>query len=356
MAESLRLLVLADASSVHTARWTQWFAERGHEVMLASLEQPGDLKVPFYPLAESGRSRWYEYLAAVPRLLALLRQFRPQLVNAHFVPNYGFMGALSGFHPLAVSCWGSDLLVSPKKSWRHHLRVRLSLKAADVVTGDGAVLVREIVKMGVAGHRVHNIPMGIEEKLISGRPRPKKKQNLVLISTRSLEPIYDVATLIRALPLIAGRRPGIRLKVAGSGSQESILRKLADSLGISSRIDFLGRLPHGRIFQELDGADIYISCSLSDSTSVSLLEAMARGLVPVVSDIPGNREWIRDGENGYLFQTGDHRQLARIVDHLCHAWDGQSRIIAANRKLLEARACWQQNMARVESLFLDLIK
>jgi len=351
----MRLLVLADASSVHTARWTQWFADRGHGVMLASLEPLRYGKVPFCPLAGSSQSRWYEYIAAMPRLWALIRSFRPQLVNAHFVPNYGFMGALSGFHPLAVSCWGSDLLVSPKKSWRHHLRVRSALRRADLITADGQVLVREILQMGLAGAKIHDIPMGIDERLISAPFKPKSKRGLMLISTRSLEPVYDVETLIRAMPLIAGRRSEVRLKVAGGGSREAEIKRLAEALGVAAKIDFLGRLPHQRIFEELDAADIYISCSRSDSTSVSLLEAMARGLVPVVSDIPGNREWIQDGENGFLFPPGDHERLARIIDDLGQARHRWRRITQANRRLIADRACWQQNMAKVESVFMRLI-
>jgi glycosyltransferase involved in cell wall biosynthesis len=57
----------------------------------------------------------------------------------------------------------------------------------------------------------------------------------------------------------------------------------------------------------------YVSVSRSDSTSQSLLEGMAAGLLPVVSDIPGNREWVMHRESGLLVPTGDAEALAAAL-------------------------------------------
>ena len=76
----------------------------------------------------------------------------------------------------------------------------------------------------------------------------------------------------------------------------------------------MGRVPHDRMPELLTQTDIYVSTSLSDGTSVSLLEAMASGVFPIVTDIPSNREWINDGENGFLVPAGKEINLAdRII-------------------------------------------
>ena len=81
------------------------------------------------------------------------------------------------------------------------------------------------------------------------------------------------------------------------------------------------------MLEALHSGSCYISASLSDGTANSLLEAMAAGLFPIVSDIPANREWIADGENGMLFPPGDHMALARCLERACRerAWMSSAR-------------------------------
>lgn len=345
--------MLADASSLHAGRWAGWFAGRGHRVMLASLEEPRGIRVQFARLP--GRSRWLDYMAAVPALRKEIREFRPDLVNAHFVPNYGLMGAMSGFRPLAVSAWGSDLLVSAKRSILHRARVRWALSRADLATCDGRVLVDELSKSGVAPGRILNVPMGVDRELIAGRRGGIPNQGpLRIISTRSLEPVYDVETVIRAMPLVAkGTKRPVKLTVAGGGSLRGTLELMARELGVDA--EFTGALEHGALIRRLDQADVYVTASRSDSTSVSLLEAMARGLVPVAGDIPGNREWIDGGANGLLFTPGDHAGLAEKIADVAEGRVDGERMISENVRVVSERGCWQDNMEEVEDSFLKLL-
>jgi glycosyltransferase involved in cell wall biosynthesis len=102
--------------------------------------------------------------------------------------------------------------------------------------------------------------------------------------------------------------------------------------------------------------NLYLSSALSDTTSVSLLEAMACGLFPVVTNIPANREWISDGVNGSLFSPSDPADLARVV---VEAWK-QARLRKSaqqhNLALVAEKANWRDNMAQVKELFERLIK
>lgn len=352
----MRLLMLADASSLHTRRWADWFAGRGHQVLLASLEDPKGISVPFVRLP--GRSRWLDYLRAVPALRQTIQDFRPDLVNAHFVPNYGLMGKASGFRPLAVSAWGSDLLISAKKSLVHRLRARWALAGAGLATCDGQSLADELAALGVVQGRILNVPMGVDRRLIASVSRELHRTGpLNIVSTRSLEPVYGVGTIIRALPAVVenSNRP-VNLTVIGDGSLRKNLERLARELGVESRITFAGRLEHWRLMEELDKAAVYVSASLSDSTSVSLLEAMARGLVPVAGDIPGNREWIENEVNGLLFPPGDHAALSRRLLELAGGTVDTRAMIERNLELVRNKGCWQDNMAQVEKAFLGLAK
>ena len=92
--------------------------------------------------------------------------------------------------------------------------------------------------------------------------------------------------------------------------REEALEREVESLNINSSVKFLGRVPHEEMPNLLAQADIYVSTSLHDGTSVSLLEAMGSGAFPVVTDIPSNREWIINGENGFLVSEDEERILS----------------------------------------------
>ena len=84
-------------------------------------------------------------------------------------------------------------------------------------------------------------------------------------------------------------------------------------VGINNDVVFHEWLPRDEIPRLLSLASIYVSTSLSDGASNSLLEAMACGVAPVVSNIPANQPWIDDGVNGYLFPVGDKKALANNI-------------------------------------------
>jgi glycosyltransferase involved in cell wall biosynthesis len=241
--------------------------------------------------------RFLRYSLAVPRLRSVLREFAPDIVNAHFLPNYGFMAARSSARPLVLTTLGSDVLIVPHRSPVHLWRTRWVLRHSDAVTADAAMLADAIRRLGVKADRILTVPFGIEPERFATVPvRPATP--IVVLSTRRLEPVYDIETLLRAWArLTADERATMQLRIAGSGSREAPLRAGAGSLPVM----FLGWLTMDVLDREVRAAHIYVSTSLSDSTSVSLLEAMAAGCLPVVSDIPANREWIDAGVNGLLF-------------------------------------------------------
>ena len=82
-------------------------------------------------------------------------------------------------------------------------------------------------------------------------------------------------------------------------------------------------------------ADLYISPSHVDGSSVSLMEALACGLPCLVSDIPANQEWVREGENGWLFPDGDDERLAGKILAAVQAAAGIRRALAALNALLK---------------------
>jgi glycosyltransferase involved in cell wall biosynthesis len=168
------------------------------------------------------------------------------------------------------------------------------------------------------------------------------------------EPVYGLDTVIDAATQVLAARPGTRLVLLGDGSLRGELERRAASRLPAGRFTFTGRVTPAQMAEWLARAEVFVSASYSDSTSVSLLEAMASGAVPVVTDIPGNREWVGEDDGARLFAAGDRSALARAIERALAdpGWCESAR--ARNRAVVEARADRTRNMARVEGWFAAL--
>ena len=111
----------------------------------------------------------------------------------------------------------------------------------------------------------------------------------------------------------AQSRPELSLMLLGGGSQGTRIRQILINGGVLDRVTFGGQVSQTELPRWYHWADLYISPSHVDGSSVSLMEAMACGLPCLVSDIPGNREWVTEGENGWLFPDGDADALAAKI-------------------------------------------
>jgi glycosyltransferase involved in cell wall biosynthesis len=348
----MRIALLANAEAIHTRRWAGILGARGHDVRVFSLERPpaDDASMvtvlPSLPLPRALR-----YPLARGAFARALDAFAPDLIEAHFVPNYGFLAALIGHRPFAVQCWGSDLLVSAAKSALHARRARFALTRADVVIADARVLGEAALSYGAPLERLLVVPWGADLARFPLAPLPSAPH---VVSVRQLEPLYDVATLIEALPLVLAAVPLLTVTIAGDGPERAALEARTAALGLSSCVRFVGRVPHDRLPVLLGEAAAYVSTSRSDSTSISLLEAMASGATPVVSDIPGNREWLTP-ESGKFFPVGDARSLsAALIDVLGDAGFRRAARVT-NRARVEHEGDWAANVARIEARYATLV-
>jgi glycosyltransferase involved in cell wall biosynthesis len=357
----MRILILGDAPNIHTRRWAAYFVERGHDVHTASLEPGDDIAGTFHALPSASVPRALRYPLATPALRAMIAKLKPDLVNAHFVPNYGFIAALAGARPLATTVWGSDILVSARRSIVHRARATWALHHADLVLTDAQMLTDAVCALGVPRERTLTVPLGVDTTLfargvrLEGTARAARDVGAEprVASTRRLEPVYDVGTLLDAAARLLPRRR-FALTIAGDGSERTKLERRAAELRIDPHVTFCGALPEVEIAAVLAEADVYVSTSLSDSTSVSLLEAMSAGAFPVVSDIPANREWVAHDRTGLLFPPRDARALALAMDHALSHATLRETAAAENRAAILARATREACMGVIERAFETL--
>lgn len=368
----MRICYLANAASIHTVRWAEYFARKGHEVHIISInpyERDGVENLTLHKLkVVRPQIRIVSYAPSLAytmiQLRRLLRQLHPDVLHAHYVTDYGFPGALSNFHPFVVTAWGSDVLISPKKSRLLKQFVQFSIKRANLITCDAEHLKKRLVELGAEPGKIDLICFGIDvRKFSSGRKDEELIKSLeisnspVIVSLRSLEPIYDIESLINAIPLVLKEAPTAKFLIAGKGSQEQILKELARSVGVADSIRFTGQIPNKELPGYLRTADIYVSTSLSDAgLAASTAEAMACELPVVVTDFGDNGKWVEDGVNGFLVPLRNPEALASRILYLLSNKEARVRFGQAGRQIVEDRMNLEKEMRKMEIHYEQLIR
>jgi L-malate glycosyltransferase len=288
------------------------------------------------------------------------REIDPDIVHGHYVSDYGFLAAATGRHPLVVSAWGSDLLIDPRESRLVNSIVRWVLRRSELITYDAEVVAERAVALGAKPDRLIRVVAGVDSEFMEHVERswaePEHRQPVVL-SHRSLgRSLFNVDVIIRAMARVLEAVPDARLRVGHDGTLRPQLENLALECGIEHAVEFIGYASDpGTLARRMCEAAVYVSIPSSDGTSVTLLEAIAAGAYPVLSDLPANREWVTEA-SGALVPERDVDRVAEAI--IAGLKDPVRRMAAAerNRHLVRQEGLWETNMSRLESAYRDLVR
>ncbi len=352
----MRILFLSDASINHTRRWVEYFAGAGHDCHLLTFEQGPPLPATTY-LIDSRFPRKFmaRYLFHLPTVRRVARAVAPDVVSAQELGSYGPLGILCGVRPVAVSAWGTDVLLEPAWSWFHKKRIQFCLKNADLITSMADHMTTRVVALGGDAAKVVVNHFGVEENVFTMTDRPPRAAaDVVLIHTRHFKPVYNYEQVLAALPAVFAALPGARMVFLSDGPLRARVEAEVHALGFADRVAFRGMLAPPAVARELRDADIFLTASRSDGANVSLLEAMASGCYPVVTDIPATRQWFDAGAVGSAVPVDDATALAAAVVAAARDVEGRRRAREINRAVVLSRGLWRDNMKRSEEAFAAL--
>ena len=276
---------------------------------------------------------------------------KADVIIGNWATTYGVYAAYSNHHPFVLFIWGSDILIFPKFAVFKAL-VKYALRKADIVVVDSDVQKRAAIKLGCDSSKILAFPWFGSSRFESEVKRKSEvrkefgwsEDDIIIVSIRKHNPIYGVNYLVEAIPLILREEPKAKFLILDEGRLTSQLKQRAKKQIMEGRVKFLGRVPHRYVAKYLSVSDIYISTSLSDGTSASLLEAMTCSVPPVVTDIPANKEWILDGWNGYLIPTRNSNQLAQKTIYLAKNEEIRREIGKKALETIKAKVNWQRSI------------
>jgi glycosyltransferase involved in cell wall biosynthesis len=364
--ETLKVIYFSKNYTPHDYRFLFSLSQTKHEVYFLQLEattrQTEDRPVPENVrqiLWAGGKHefRWRDVPRLTLDLRRIIKEIQPDIIHAGPIQNCAFLVALSGFRHLLAMSWGYDLVMDADKSWWMKQVTSYTLRRSAFFTSDANVTREKAVTFGMEPERTVVFPWGIdlEHFLPKKEERRKKKlsvsskqsKEITLFCSRTWEAIYRVDVLAKAFVRVASENPNVNLILLGGGSQGNHIRQILMKGGVMERVHFGGQVGQRDLPRWYHMADVYISPSHVDGSSVTLMEAMASGLPCLVSDIAGNREWIEDGVNGWLFRDGDVDDLAGKILHAIKKKREFRRIGELARKTAEERADWKKNFGKL---------
>jgi len=262
------------------------------------------------------------------------------LIHAHFAYPEGFCGLIAKGKetiPLIVTIHGYELNVVPEVKYglllsrRYAFIVKKVLEKADLILAVSKDLCRKAKLLSDKSNVIYlpnavdtelfYPPDSLEEKFAIRRKLFNiEEENIVLINTRHLRPVYDHFTLLAGLAYLRKIDPKMyrrtKLVIVGDGPLRKYIELFAYNLNVSKNLVIIGYQPRRLMPMLMRAADIYVNTSLSEGMPLSILEAMATGLPVISTSVGGILDLIKHEENGFLIPPKDYRKLALSIQRL----------------------------------------
>lgn len=178
------------------------------------------------------------------------------------------------------------------------------------------------------------------------------EEAFVWLAAGRLDPVKDYPTLLRAMVNVP--EPA-RLLIAGGGPLEGELRRLSEELGLEKRVRFLGFTSD--VCGLMQAADAFVLCSHWEGLPMALLEAAACGLPAVVTDVPGTREAVVDGETAFLAVAGSVEALQSAMSRMMRIASQERRAMGERaREMVVERFSLERVLDRWEELYRELLR
>lgn len=349
----MKKILIIGSSSIHCKRYIIGVIDSGEfivEVVTNKLIE--EVNLPQSIVDFSLKS-----ISASSKIKSIIAKFKPDVIHIHQANSYAWhtFRALKGLikKPRTIlTAWGSDVLLLPQQNFMMKKMVYSNLLNADIITSDSLYMSSVIEKL-ISPHQklIKTLNFGIQELPEQQSLNQKEK---IILSNRLHKPLYRIDKIIQAFASICTDEKfnDYRLVVAAGGEDSEYLQKLTKDLSIETRVAFTGMINYNELVDYYRKASVFISFPESDGTASSLLESMAYGAIPVLSNLPANLEWVIDECNGFI--ASDVISLADTIKDaivLSQDMDKYQQIYDFNYSLIEKKAVFANNIKKFTLLY-----
>ena len=408
----LKLCFVCDFNSIHARKWVKYFCDRGDRVMVISsfaYPETDYHGAPVFSIRKAlpwdvlGRLGFRQPLkrvigiaqrclpddlawfvsgrqianlenaqlrmnldlvpAAAVTISRIVKEFRPDLIQALRLYPEGLMAANAGVSPLVLMAWGQDISLYAERYPDVANLVRQSLPACVAYFTDNRRDMKDALRYGLSPDVPQHITPsggGVDTAALdgSGSVLSKSRPDCLMTYRRTGGIFIDNTPPVRAIAELRSEL-GVdtRFVIFGDcgGPYYDQVRIVAKRVGVIDRVEFRPPFPYSELAARVAGYPLVVSSAVYDGTSNALLETMWLGGIPVCSDLEPIREWITDGENGFLFDLYDIRQIATKFKQAIDSYCEFERMRALNREIVRERADYFRCMSRVRDIYQSLV-
>lgn len=288
--------------------------------------------------------------------------FRPDIVHTGYVWQVGILAAMHKVKHHLSMVWGSDILTEPDKSAFKKMLVRKVMQQANHIQCDAEVVKKKIIgDYKIDPDKITVFPWGIDlavfktmQKKVCREKLSIPENQFVIIFNRYLEEVYGIDYLLEGYRKFCTNKNNVLLLLVTTGSLRNNVISFISNNGLEEKVKLISMVPNCELPVFLNASDVYISTSLSDGTSLSLLEAMACGLGLVVTDVPAIKEWVSE-KNGILIDRRNPEAISSALETYYNNTGlinkhGEISIMEANK-----RADWDKNYLKLRDIYINIL-
>ena len=366
----MKICFVADAKNVHIHRWADFMHSKGHEIHVITHREDDVPGAEVYHIRPPLSNSKLRYITSIPKTKWLIKQIEPDILHGHYVASFGTMAANSGYSPLILSAWGSDVFKFGLRSTLHKIWVASNFRRAAAITTTSNHMRDTLVDdFGVDPSRIHTFSWGIgcnffeeytEDDLKELRTRYSLPEGRTFIlSPRRLAPLYGTDIIIEAFGMIAGNYPDTHLLLMNGADDKMFpakMRRRVEEMGLEDRVTFLPKLPYDKDVAKLFAmSPVFISVPESDQLASTILEGMACGSIPILGDLRPYYEIVEDGVNGFYVRQRDTAGVAATMDYvLAELPSIKVTMRNRNREYCETHERWEQCAEKMHDLYLQV--
>ncbi len=378
----MRILGIAHADSVHTHKWANYFAGRGHQLRIVSPEPPDPggtagfdaaVVVETWCLPAFHLKRWWCTLAALARLRRVCRAFEPDLLHAHYLGTGAWYAALVPRIPLAVTVMGGGDVRGC--SWAPCTRMEalltpFALRRAALVTcwsGNLERIVRPMMKPRTPSAVIFG---GVDRRLFRHRADAAaircqlglEPDAFVVFSPRLFWPVQNTDVVVAGFARAVTEVPQARLVLVKHLATRypdytSGVERQIDALGIRGHVRTLDTIPNTQMPSYYSAADVVVSIPTTDGTPMTVMESFACGTPVVVGDILDYEpDLFRHEKTVLSVPVRDPEALGTALVRMAREPDLRERLVARGLRVVAEHADYESEMARMEALCTDVAR
>ena len=231
---------------------------------------------------------------------------------------------------------------------------RLAYKKVDLIHAWGNVMTYAMLESGAKPYKIMVLPKGID---LSRYQCPDKKDlEPSFIVTRSLFDLYRHVDIVEAVKILKDRSINIKGYLVGEGPEKTEIQALIHKYQLESSIVLKGHVPNDQLPALMDLCRYYIAVPTTVGVSSSLFEAMAAGCYPIVTDLPANQAFIKNGKNGHLVTPCQPIELADAIEAVLNSGNQVDKALQENRRFIENHVDFSKNMKTISNRYKSLMQ